>query len=261
MIPDHERRQLVATLIGWEAAHRPLATLTPAQEAKLATLVARREKGEPLQHITGRAYFRHEEVMVGPGVFIPRPETEAMVGWALTWLRTSGVAEPLVVELCAGSGAISLAICHEAHPTPRQFAVEMSDEALTWLTWNLAETSIEIVAEDMADALPELDGTVDMVIANPPYIPLEAWSSIPREVRDHDPHLALFSGEDGLDATRVVARVAHRLLKPGGVVLSEHAEVQHGAVEGVFLAHGGFVSIRDHKDLTDRWRFVTAVKP
>ncbi|MGL4832120.1 MAG: peptide chain release factor N(5)-glutamine methyltransferase [Propionibacteriaceae bacterium] len=262
MIPEHERRQLAAALVGWEAAHRPGGyELTAAQETKLEALIARREKGEPLQHITGRAFFRHEELMVGPGVFIPRPETEAMVGWALAWLRSCGIEQPRVVELCAGSGAISRAIAREAAGlAPRQWAVELSDEALTYLTWNLAETDIEIVPGAMEDALHQLDGTVDLVIANPPYIPLEAWASIPRDVRDYDPHLALFSGDDGLDATRVVARVAHRLLANGGVVCSEHAEVQHEVISEVFLAHGGFDHIRDHQDLTDRWRFVTATR-
>lgn len=260
MIPEHERRQLVASIIGWEAAHRPGATLTPAQETKLAALIARRVAGEPLQHITGRAFFRHEELMVGPGVFVPRPETEAMVGWALEWLRSSGLASARVVELCAGSGAISLALAHEAPIPIQQWAVELSDDALTYLTWNLATSDVEIVPADMENALAELNATVDLVIANPPYIPLEAWASIPRDVRDYDPHMALFSGDDGLDATRVVARVAHRLLKTGGVVCSEHAEVQHDVIPGVFVAHGGFTGIRDHQDLTDRWRFVTATR-
>ena len=110
----------------------------------------------------------------------------------------------------------------------------------------------------MAEALPELDGAVDVVIANPPYVPLEAYDGIPAEVREHEPGLALFSGSDGLDAIRVVAGVAARLLRPDGWVCAEHAEVQHESAPAVFVRHGGFDQVRDRVDLNDRPRFVTA---
>lgn len=227
---------------------------TDAQRADLDALAARRLAGEPLQHVTGRAAFRTVEVAVGPGVFIPRPETEVMVGWALDRLAEAS-DHPTVVELCAGSGAISLALVTEA-PSTNVHAVELSDEAWPYLTRNLAGTTVDVRLGDMAEAFPELDGQVDLVIANPPYIPLDSYAEVPAEVREYDPTMALFSGADGLDAMRVVARVAHRLLKPGGWVCAEHADVQGASAPRVFLDHGGFDRVADQPDLNARPRFV-----
>lgn len=253
-LPPHEQRLLLATVVGREpGACRP-GELSDDESRRFDALVARRLAGEPLQHLTGEAYFRYETVAVGPGVFIPRPETEVMTGWALDWLGEHGGRR--VVELCAGSGAISLALAHE-RPGLQQWAVEISDDALPWLERNLAGTGVDVVHADMADALRELDGTVDLVVCNPPYIPIDAWDSLPPDVRDHDPHLALLSGDDGLDAMRVLARVAARLLRPGGAVCAEHAEVQHVSAVQIFV-DAGYAEVRDHQDLTRRWRFVTA---
>ncbi|TFJ95128.1 ubiquitin-conjugating enzyme E2 28-like [Platysternon megacephalum] len=214
-----------------------------------------RRLGVPLQHLTGEAPFRHEVLAVGPGVFIPRPETELLAGWAIEQVRT--VSDPTVVELCAGSGAISLAIATETAGC-RQWAVELSDDALPYLHENLRGTCVDVVHGDMAEALRELDGQVDVVVANPPYIPLEAWESVPAEVRDYDPHMALFSGDDGLDAVRVLKGVAARLLRPGGEVGIEHAEVQHEQIVTLLAAGGTFDRVTDHRDLAGRWRYLTA---
>jgi protein-(glutamine-N5) methyltransferase, release factor-specific len=227
-----------------------------AVEAAFADLVARRAAGEPVQYLTGVAWFRTISVRVAPGVFIPRPETEVMVGWALDELGGLG-PNPTVVELCAGSGAISAAIAAE-RPGCRQFAVELSEPAHRAAMDNLAGSGVDLRLGDMADAFPELDGGVDLVIANPPYIPLQMWEYVDAGVRAHEPELALFSGSDGLDAMRLVAQVAARLLRPGGRVCAEHAEVQSDAVTELFSEVGSFTRIADHRDLNDRPRFVTA---
>ncbi|HSN10570.1 MAG TPA: peptide chain release factor N(5)-glutamine methyltransferase, partial [Propionibacteriaceae bacterium] len=220
---------------------------------RLDDAVARRAAGEPVQHITGVAHFRTTSLRVGPGVFVPRPETETMVGWCLEQVR----AGARVVELCAGSGAISKALALEG-PGLDQWALELSPEAVPYLTANLVGTGVQVVEADMAEGLHELDGTVDLVVVNPPYVPLDAWESVPADVRDHDPHLAVFSGDDGLDALRVVAAVAARLLKPDGLLAAEHAEVQHEEVVDLYARDGRFGTVRDHQDLVGRWRFVTA---
>lgn len=260
-VPDADARLLLAHALGVPVSR--LLTLDSPDPAALDTfddLLTRREAGVPVQYLTGTAPFRHVEVAVGPGVFIPRPETEVMTGWALQRLAEADGADdgpPVVVELCAGSGAISFAIAAE-HPGARQYAVELSEEALGYAARNLAGTGVDLRHGDMATAFPELDGTVDLVIANPPYVPLEAYDGIPAEVREHEPGLALFAGADGLDAIRVLAGVAARLLRPGGWVCVEHAEVQHDSAPAVFVAHGGFDRVRDRTDYNDRPRFVTA---
>ncbi|QIK73319.1 peptide chain release factor N(5)-glutamine methyltransferase [Propioniciclava coleopterorum] len=258
-----EARLLLAHALGVEPNRLLLAD--PPDAAALARLdagVARREAGEPLQHITGSAPFRTVTLEVGPGVFIPRPETEVMTGWALDRLAeiiAAGVAEPRVVELCAGSGAITKALATEASAGSFH-CVELSPDAWPYLAANLAGLHVDARLGDMADAFGDLDGTVDLVIANPPYVPLEHWADVPAEVRDFDPALALVSGEDGLDAMRVVAEVAARLLRPGGFACAEHAEVQVDSAPAVFVATGAFTQVRDRRDLTDRPRFVTAVR-
>ncbi|HQZ00397.1 MAG TPA: peptide chain release factor N(5)-glutamine methyltransferase [Propionicimonas sp.] len=254
-----EARTLLAHVAGVEVSRLALVDDFEQQAAiDYAALVARRKAGEPLQYLTGRAYFRTIEVAVEPGVFIPRPETEVMTGWALDRLRTLP-GEPAVVELCAGSGAISAAIAAE-RPGCRQYAVELSETAARSAGRNLSGTGVDLRVGDMADAFTELNGTVDLVIANPPYIPLTAWEYVAADVRTHEPDLALFSGDDGLDALRVVARVAARLLRPGGFVCAEHAEVQADSVLEVFAQAGAFRQLRDHLDLTGRPRFVAGVR-
>lgn len=258
-----EARTLLAQVLGVEPNRLALVDeVDHAAAAAYRELLARRAAGIPLQHLTGVAYFRTVGVRVGPGVFIPRPETEVMTGWAierLRELRADGLERPRVVELCAGSGAISLAIATEVAGC-EQYAVELAEDALGWAQANLAGTDVVLRHGDMAGAFPELDGRCDLVIANPPYVPLEAYEGVPAEVRHHDPAEALFSGLDGLDAMRVVARVAARLLRGGGLVCAEHAEVQAESAQRVFVAEGSWAQVRDNVDLNRRPRFVTAIR-
>ncbi len=256
-VPAHEARTLLAHALGTDL--RGLLLAAPpdaAASARLEAMVARREAGEPLQHVTGLAPFRTVEVLVGPGVFIPRPETEVMTGWALE--RLESLESPVVVELCAGSGAITKALATEFAGGASFHCVELSPDAFAWLERNLAGLDVDARLGDMADAFGDLDGTVDLVVANPPYVPLDHWADVPAEVRDFDPALALVSGVDGLDAMRVVADVAARLLRPGGWVCAEHAEVQERSAPAVFVRQGSFTHVADHRDLTERPRFVTA---
>lgn len=229
--------------------------ITPEAAAEVERLVVRRARREPLQHLTGRAWFRHVELEVGPGVFVPRPETELLAGWAVE--SCAGLEAPVVVDLCTGSGAIARSVAHEV-PGARVHAVEMDPGAHAWAERNLAGTGVDLRLGDMASAFEELAGTVDVVVCNPPYIPLEAWESVAPEARDHDPHLALFSGQDGLDAMRVLEARAALLLRPGGVVGAEHADVQGESAPQVFVAAGRWSDVRDHRDLAGRARFVTA---
>ncbi|MDQ4111297.1 MAG: peptide chain release factor N(5)-glutamine methyltransferase [Actinomycetota bacterium] len=229
-------------------------------EKAYADLLARRAEREPLQHLTGVAYFRHVELAVGPGVFVPRPETELLAGWAIDQAAT--IDQPVVVDLCTGSGAIAKSIADEV-PGADVHAVELSEDAYPWAVRNLAGTGVDLRQGDMAEEFTDLDGSVDVLVCNPPYIPLEAWESVAAEARDHDPDLALFSGQDGLDAIRVLERRAAELLKPGGVVGFEHADEQgpggdKGGAPAVFAATGRWQDVRDHLDLAGRPRFTTA---
>jgi len=250
--PDFDAAELLAFVTGSSRLH--LSEPTPVQQVRFEELIARRAAREPLQHLTGTAAFRYRELAVGPGVFVPRPETEVMVGWILD--RIAGVQSPLVVDLCTGSGAIAGAIATE-RPDSTVHAVELSSEAVAYARRNLAGTGAILHEGDIDGCLPELDGTVDAVISNPPYIPLTAWESVTAEVRDHDPALALWSGDDGLDEIKVVAATAARLLKPGGWFACEHADVQGESAPAVFAATGKFTEVRDQLDLAGRHRFAT----
>lgn len=224
------------------------------------SLVERRAGRVPLQHLTGVAHFRTIELAVGPGVFVPRPETEVLVGWAVEQAHdvlASG-RRPRVVDLCTGSGAVALAVATEV-PEAEVHAVELSDDAVVWAQRNLAGSQVDLRHGDMAEAFHDLDGTVDVVVANPPYIPLDAFESVALEAREHDPSTALWSGSDGLEALRVVERVAARLLRPGGAAGTEHADVQGESVPALFVATGLWTQVRDHPDLAGRPRFTTAV--
>jgi release factor glutamine methyltransferase len=163
----------------------------------------------------------------------------------------------VVVDLCTGSGAIALSVATEV-PDADVHAVELGEGAHRWAERNLAGSGVDLRQGDMADAFPDLDGAADVVVCNPPYIPLEAYESVAPEARDHDPELALFSGEDGLVAMRVLEEVAARLLRPGGVAGAEHADVQGESAPAVFVATGRWSDVRDHRDLAGRARYVTA---
>jgi release factor glutamine methyltransferase len=252
--PDYDAAELLAHVTGVRRMQLGLVKPTADQEAQYAALLARRAQREPLQHLTGTAAFRYRDLVVGPGVFVPRPETEVLVGWILD--RIADVENPLVVDLCSGSGAIAGAVATE-RPDSTVHAVELSAEACVWARRNLAGTGATLHEGDIDGCLPELDGQVDAVISNPPYIPLTAWESVTAEVRDHDPALALWSGDDGLDEIKVVAATAGRLLKPGGWFGCEHADVQGESAPAVFAATGLFTEVRDQLDLAGRHRFAT----
>ncbi len=223
-------------------------------------LVERRSAREPLQHITGRAPFRSIELAVGPGVFVPRPETEGVAGIAIDALRAAAVAEPIAVDLGTGSGAIALAMAHEV-PHATVYGVEVSPLAFVWTKQNfreIAPDNARAVFIDLADALPELNGTVSVVASNPPYIPLGA---IPRdpEVRLFDPEIALYGGEDGLDVVRQVSQTAQRLLHDGGTLVIEHGELQAAQIAALLTADG-WRAVSGHRDLLGRDRATTALR-
>ena len=257
--PEADAEILLAHVLGTDRSRLVLVDeVVDADRATYEALVDRRAAREPLQHLTGRAYFRHVELAVGPGVFVPRPETELLAGWAVERARDLGSSRaPVVVDLGTGSGAIAKAVAHEV-PHARVHAVEMDEAAHGWATTNLAGTGVELRLGDLGTAFEDLAGTVDVVVSNPPYIPLDAWESVALEVRDHDPALALWSGADGLDAMRVVEARAALLLGPGGVVGVEHADAQGESAPAVFTATGRWADVRDHRDLAGRPRFVTA---
>ena len=253
--PAYDADTLLAHVAGVDRSRLVLLdALTPAQAAAYDALVARRAAREPLQHLTGVAHFRHTTLAVGPGVFVPRPETELLAGWAIEQALAVGDA-PIVVDLCTGSGAIAAAVKDEV-PRAEVHAVELSPEAFRYAETNLADVDLRL--GDAFTAFDDLLGTVDVVVCNPPYIPLEAWESVAPGARDHDPHLALFSGDDGLDAFRLLERRAASLLRPGGVVGAEHADAQGESAPAVFAATGRWSDVRDHRDLAGRPRFVTA---
>lgn len=259
--PEHDAAELLAHVHGLERRDLfRIDTVGDDLAARFDTLIERRAAREPLQHLTGAAFFRHVELAVGPGVFVPRPETELLAGWAIEHARAVGDSAgraPVVIDLCTGSGAIAKSVADEVDGA-EVHAVELDDSAHGWAERNLAGTGVDLRHGDMGTAFDDLAGTVDVVVCNPPYIPLEAWESVAVEARDHDPHLALFSGDDGLDAIRVLAARAALLLRPGGVVGAEHADVQGESAPGVFAATARWVEIVDHRDLAGRPRFTTA---
>ncbi|WP_088960561.1 peptide chain release factor N(5)-glutamine methyltransferase [Micromonospora purpureochromogenes] len=234
---------------------------TAAQRERFEALVARRADREPLQHLTGRAAFRHLELAVGPGVFVPRPETELLAGWGIEVARTRPA--PLVVDLCSGSGAIALAVAQEV-PAARVVAVERSPAALEWLRRNAAERAaagdrpIEVVAADVTDPelLAALVGEVDVLLCNPPYVPRAV--AVPPEVAGHDPDEAVFGGTDGLSVIRPVLARAGDLLRPGGGLGVEHDDTHGAAVPALLAADGRYVDVAEHRDLAGRSRFATA---
>jgi release factor glutamine methyltransferase len=224
----------------------------------IVTAVERRTAREPLQHITGVAHFRGLDIAVGRGVFVPRPETEIVAQYAIDALRARPAAEPIAVDLGSGSGALALAMATEV-PHARIVAVEKTPETVPWTRRNaerLGDGRVRVLVGDLADALPELNGTVDVVVSNPPYIPERATPRDP-EVRLFDPVEALYSGPDGLDAIRAVAHTAHRLLCIGGTLVVEHGEDQADAVQRI-VRDAGMRAVATHRDLLGRDRVTTA---
>jgi release factor glutamine methyltransferase len=252
--PRHDAEALASHVLGVDRGD--LVHHDNLDQAAYDALVARRAAREPLQHLIGKAPFRNIEVAVGPGVFVPRPETEVTAGAAID---AAGVLDdPVVVDLYAGSGAIALAIAEEV-PSAVVHAVEAEADAVAWLRRNASGTRVVVHHADVDGCLPELNGSVDVIVANPPYIPLGAVVRDP-EVSTHDPAAALWSGEDGLDAIRALERVAARLLRPGGLLVAEHADVQGVAAPAVFGDSTRWSEVADHADLAGRPRYVTAVR-
>lgn len=263
--PDVDAELLVGFVLGMSRGEvqAKAITGTPTSERDARTiveLVERRATREPLQHITGRAPFRSMELAVGPGVFVPRPETEQVAQFAIDALRAAATPSPIGVDLGTGSGAIALAMATEV-PHARVFGVENSAEAFPWTTRNFRDSGAANATPlfaDLAMALPELDGTVAVVISNPPYIPADA---IPRdpEVRLFDPAHALYGGADGLDVVRQVSQTAKRLLHPGGTLVLEHGELQAAEIAAL-LAADGWRAIASHPDFLGRDRATTALR-
>jgi release factor glutamine methyltransferase len=221
-----------------------------------AELVAERAQRVPLQHITGVAHFRYLQLAVGPGVFVPRPETESVVQLVID--RLQGIERPKVVDLGTGSGAIAGSIAHEV-PGAEVVAVEFSEFAHAWAQKNLAPLGVELVRGDLRDALPERGGTFDVVVSNPPYIPSEAIPNEP-EVALHDPPEALYGGgADGMELPTAAAASAARLLVPGGYFVMEHAEVQSGWIATMLRGTGLWSEITSHRDLNGKERATSAV--
>jgi release factor glutamine methyltransferase len=224
-----------------------------------ADLVAERATRIPLQHLTGRAYFRTLELRVGPGVFTPRPETELLVDLALRAL--AGRPRPVVVDLATGSGAIALSVKQE-HPDARVYAVELGELAHGWALANRDRLGLDVSLErgDARQAYPELNGLVDVVTCNPPYIP-DGQVPVDPEVRDHDPALALYGGSaDGLALPLAMAGRAAGLLRDGGTLVMEHAETQGAALPRALAATGAWGQVTDHPDLVGRPRALVAVR-
>lgn len=239
------------------------AEIDEVSAGRLADLVAERGTRVPLQHLMGTAPFRRLELHVGPGVFVPRPETEEAVDHVLTALH--GIDAPVVVDLCTGSGALALAIADEA-PSASVTAVEVSDLALAWAGRNIETTGLPVtlVAADASDdpaevpGLADLVGRVDVVVSNPPYIPVGMVPLEP-EVAEHDPDVALYGGSaDGLAIPLAVAGSAAALLRPGGLLVMEHAESQGESLPRALAATGLWADVADHVDLSGRPRTVTA---
>jgi release factor glutamine methyltransferase len=229
-------------------------TVTGAQLRRFEEAVEARARRIPVQHLLGTAAFRHLDLAVGGGVFVPRPETELLAGWGIEHTAPGAT----VVDLCSGTGAIALSVADEADPG-LVVAVERAPAALEFLRRNAgSRRTIRIVAGDVTDPalLPELRGTVDVVLCNPPYVP--EGTPVPPEVRDHDPAEAVFGGPDGLAVIRPVIALAAALLRPGGVVGIEHDDVHGGAVPELLRADGRFTRVTEHPDLAGQPRYATA---
>ena len=229
-------------------------TVRDDEARRFAALIERRARRIPVQHLLGTAAFRHLELAVGDGVFVPRPETELLAGWGIEHTAPGAT----VVDLCSGTGAIACSVADEAAPG-RVIAVERSTAALAYLRRNAeAFPAVSVVVGDVTDPglLPECRGLVDVLLCNPPYVP--DGTPVPPEVADHDPAEAVFGGADGLVVIRPVVGLAAALLRPGGVVGIEHDDVHAAAVPELLRADGRFAEVVAHLDLTGRPRYATA---
>ncbi|MDL5157092.1 peptide chain release factor N(5)-glutamine methyltransferase [Actinomycetospora termitidis] len=254
--PRVDAELLAASVLGIPRTRLVLAPdLDDEASRRFDQLVDRRAAREPLQHLVGSAVLGPVSVGVGPGVFVPRPETELLLTEAVAALRATG--EPRVVDLCTGSGALALAIA-TARPDAEVHAVEVDPEALAWAARNLADARVRLHEGDVTapGTLAALDGTVDLVVANPPYVP--EGTPVSAEV-DHDPANAVFAGPDGLAVIRPLALTAARLLRPGGRLAVEHDESHAPEVLAV-LEGAGFTELATRIDLTGRPRVAVGTR-
>lgn len=270
--PRHDAEALASYALGAErsAVRTWLAlgvSIAAEQVSQIQALVERRASREPLQHITGSTGFARIELLVGPGVFVPRPESELLVERALVEVQSIVATGqvPVVVDLCSGSGAIGLAVAHECS-TAQLHSVELDDDAFLWLQRNVEALNlgarVQAYHADATAALPDLTGRIDVVVCNPPYVPLDATIRDPEAAR-FDPPMALWGGIDGLDVIRGIEANAARLLKPGGLLIIEHADVQGEALPLLLMSRYQdnqrvWTDVMDQRDLADRPRFTVA---
>jgi release factor glutamine methyltransferase len=254
--PRADAELLAAHAAGTDRGRLAIAEVGPEFFDRYDGLVAQRARRVPLQHLTGTAAFGPVTVEVGPGVFIPRPETEAMLEWAVAQRLPQ---HPVIVDLCTGSGALALALANH-HRDARVVAVDDSEDALAYTRRNVAGTAIELISADVTrpGLLPELDGHVDLVVANPPYIP--DGTTLEPEVAEHDPPHGLFGGPDGMVVIDRIVELAARWLRGGGCCAVEHDDTRSARTVQAFTRVGGFVDITPRDDLAGRPRFVTAAR-
>ncbi|KQX69692.1 peptide chain release factor N(5)-glutamine methyltransferase [Angustibacter sp. Root456] len=261
----HDAEALAAHVLGRPLGDVRLAVLRGDDVTlgeRFTALVDERCRRVPLQHLTGTAPFRGVDLAVGPGVFVPRPETEVVAQPAVDEAQRILTAEgrsAVVVDLCTGSGAIAIAVAREV-PHAEVHAVELDAQALAWAQRNVAAHAprVDLRQGDAATACPDLEGVCDVVVSNPPYVPPDCVPVDP-EVRDHDPEVALYGrGPDGLQVPRQVIARAAELLAEGGLLVVEHADVQQDALLRALTTSGGWDDARGHRDLTGRPRYVTA---
>ncbi|WP_040865161.1 peptide chain release factor N(5)-glutamine methyltransferase [Nocardia exalbida] len=263
--PRADAEHLAAHVLGVERTRLALSPLVAPDELDaFRELVARRAERIPLQHLTGTAVMGALDLAVGPGVFVPRPETELLYAWALAQLEALPHDHaPIVIDLCTGSGALALAVAH-ARPDAEVHAVELDPAALVWARRNAddriaaGDTPITLYADDATDPelLTDLNGRVDIVLSNPPYIPEGA--RLDPEVAEHDPSVALFGGPDGLSVIRGMVPNITRLLRPGGATAIEHDDTNGSGVAALLTATGVFTDVVEHPDLAGKPRFVAA---
>ena len=234
-------------------------TLSEDDSNRVRELGHRRAQREPLQHITGHAYFRHLDLVVGPGVFVPRPETELLAQMVIDHVRALPDSRPRVIDLGTGSGALAFSIASEV-PHADVIAIEKSDDAIVWTMRNrdrLGLNNVRVIHGDLGESVAEFGHSFSVVVSNPPYIPNDM---VPRdeEVRLFDPAMALYGGEDGLDVIRAISVVAQDLVVSGGLLALEHGELQGEAIARI-LRQAGWRAIATHKDLLGRDRYTTAL--